>query len=252
VTSQASLAVLLEKKTRAEMSAARARQNMESLVLRAPADGVVSVRENPDASGGFYYSGMSIPSYRTGDTLTSGRTVMDLFDVSVMEVRARVNEQERSNVDVGQEARLEADAVPGLASTAVVSSVAGLGRADSRYGPLRQFDVVLELKTPDPRLKPGTSVRAIVQGKTVDNVLLLPRQALFDMDGKPIVYLRSGAGDAFAPKEIKVIHRTENQIAIEGVDEGSEVALVDPVAAIKLGGERAAAGAASSPTGVGK
>jgi hypothetical protein len=55
-----------------------------------------------------------------------------------------------------------------------------------------------------------------VEGETVKNVLLLPRQALFEIDGKPIVYLRTGSGEAFSPRPIKVLHRTESQIALEG------------------------------------
>jgi hypothetical protein len=70
----------------------------------------------------------------------------------------------------------------------------------------------------------------------VANVLLLPRQALFEVDGKPTVYAREIGAASFAPRQVKVLHRTESQIALEGLDEGIEVALVDPVAAMRLGG----------------
>lgn len=235
LTSKAGLAVLEEKKTRSTMAATRARQNMDNLVLRAPNDGVVSVRENTDGLM-YYYDGMSMPTYHAGDTVSSGRPVMDIFDMTTMEVRAKVNEQERANIAVGQTARIEADSVPGLTPKARVLAVAGMGRPDSRSGPLRQFDVTLELTDPDPRLKPGTTVHVLVDGGIVDKVLLLPRQALFEIDGKPTVYMRTGSGDAFVPRQVKVLHRTESQVAVEGIDEGVEVALVDPVAAMKLGG----------------
>ena len=242
VTSKASLAVLQERKARAEINATRARTNMSNLILRAPMDGVVSVRDNMDAGGGFFYEGMAMPPYRPGDTVYSGRPVVDVFDVSTLEVRARVNEQERANVAVGQAAKIESDVLTSARPTAKVSSIAGLGRPDSRFGPLRQFDVTLELRDPDPRLRPGSTVRLLVEGETVKNVLLLPRQALFEIDGKPIVYLRTGSGEAFSPRQIKVLHRTESQIALEGLDEGAEVALVDPVAALKLSGTKTTAG----------
>jgi hypothetical protein len=242
--------VLGERKTRSDMAAARARQNMENLVLRAPMDGVVSVRENFDASGGMFYSGMSLPTYRAGDNVSSGRPVLDVFDMSSMEIRARVNEQERDNVKVGQTAKIESDTLPGVAVTATVSAVSGLGRPDTRMGPLRQFEVTLELQDPDPRLRPGTSVRVLVQGAVVDKMLLLPRQALFEVDGKPMVYVHTAGTDTFAARPVKVLHRTESQIAIEGLEEGTEVALVDPATALRLGG--AAAGAADSKAPAGK
>ncbi len=112
---------------------------------------------------------------------------------------ATVNEQERANVAVGQTARIEVDAVPGLAPTARVSAVAGLGRADSRSGPapaVRRHARVGRCGCPP---EPGTTVRVLVQGGTVDNVLLMPRQALFEIGGKPTVYLRTGSGDVFVP-----------------------------------------------------
>lgn len=247
VTSKASLAVLQERKARAEINATRARTNMSNLILRAPMDGVVSIRENMDATGGYFGQGMVIPIYRPGDSVYSGRPVVDVFDVSTMEVRARVNEQERANVSVGQTATIESDVLTNARPTAKVSSIAGLGQPDRRYGPLRQFDVTLELHDPDPRLRPGSTVRLLVAGETVTNVLLLPRQALFEIEGKPNVYLKTGSGEAFSPRPIKVLHRTESQIAIEGLDEGAEVALVDPVAAMKLSGTATTAG--SGPIG---
>ena len=249
VTSKASLTVLQERKARAEINATRARTNMSNLILRAPMDGVVSIRENMDG-GMFFGPGMGAPLYRPGDSVFSGRPVVDVFDLSTMEVRARVNEQERANVSVGQTATIESDVLASARPTAKVSSISGLGQPDRRYGPLRQFDVTLELRDPDPRLRPGSTVRLLVAGETVKNVLLLPRQALFEIDGKPNVYLKTGTGEAFSPRPIKVLHRTESQIAVEGLDEGAEVALVDPVAAMKLSGTTTTAG--SGPMGVNK
>jgi hypothetical protein len=194
-----------------------------------------------------YFDGgtVTIVPLRVGDTVSSGRPVIDIYDLSTMEVRASVNEQERANVAVGQIARIEADSVPGLTPAAKVTAVAGIGRQDSRYGPLRQFDITLEMTDPDPRLKPGTTVRVLIDGGNVDKVLIVPRQALFEVDGKSTLYVRAGGADAFSPRQIKVLHRTESQIAIEGVDEGTEVALVDPVAALKLSGTTTS----SSPLG---
>jgi multidrug efflux pump subunit AcrA (membrane-fusion protein) len=239
-TNKASVTVLEERKKKAEMSASRARQNMDNLVLKAPMDGIIAVRDNQDASGGYFYEGMSLPAYRAGDTVFSGRPIIDIFDLAGMEVRARVNEQERANIKPGLKARIESNTAPGVTPTATVQTIAGLGRADSRSGPMRQFDVLLELKDPDPRLKPGTTVRVLVEGDVINNALVLPRQALFEVAGKPTVYVRGDGPDKFSPKTVKVVHRTEKQVTVEGLGEGEEVALVDPVAALKLASPGAA------------
>ena len=70
-TNQASLAVALEKRNKAQLAMQRAQQIIDSLVMRAPMDGVVSLKENRDASGGMFFFGMVLPEYRAGDR--SGR-----------------------------------------------------------------------------------------------------------------------------------------------------------------------------------
>jgi hypothetical protein len=79
----------------------------------------------------------------------------------------------------------------------------------------------------------------------VDNVLLLPRQSVFEKEGRPIVYER--VGDLFDARPIKVLYRTESRVAIEGVSEGAEIALISP----ETTGASAASKPAAPPPGPG-
>lgn len=223
-TSKQSLAVIGERRTKARMGADRARMNLDTLVLKSPIDGVIIVRENRDATGGFFFSGMSLPEWRAGDTAFAGRPMFDVYDAAAMEIRATVNEQERTNLTVGQAASIELKSAAGAPRAGKITTLGSLGRGTQ--GPLRLFDVVLALDEPDPALLPGSSVAIVVKGRTLENALWVPRHALFDKDGKTHVYVREG--DRFTMKEIKILHRTESRVVIEGVDEGTEIALVDP------------------------
>jgi multidrug resistance efflux pump len=229
---KAGLSVLEEKRVKAKLTADRARQNIDSLVVKSPIDGVATIRENFDTMGGIIFGGMSMPPYAVGDTVNPGRQVLDVFDVSGMEIRAMVNEQDRSNLSPGQSVTVTSDAVPGRTLSAKVKNISGLGRADRRAGPLRQFEVTMQLDRPDPALLPGTSVDLVSTGQKLDNALVLPRQTVFEQDGKPIVYVR--AGDLFEAKPVKILNRTESRVSIEGIEEGTEVALVNPEAAASL------------------
>lgn len=251
VTTQASLQVLNEKLTRQRMAADQARQNMDNLALHSTIAGIVSVRDNRDASGGFMFSGMTLPPYRAGDDARSGRPIVDVLDVSTMEILAKVNEQERANVKVGQRARVVCDAAPGAEYDAVVTAVAGLAsRQDYSQGPLRVFDVRLEIAAPDDQLRPGASVDVLMLGETLDDLLVLPRQAVFEANGKPIVYVPSPTErGSFEAREVTVLHRSETMVALEGVPEGTSVALVDPASVRATISERPAA---ASPAGIGK
>jgi HlyD family secretion protein len=245
-TDRAALAVAQEKRAAAKMTADRARQSLDHLVMKSPMDGFVVVRQNQDANGGLFYSGMTLPEYRAGDVVFPGRPVADVFDISTMEIKSKVNEQQRNNLATGQTATVAADELPGVPLTAKIKTVSGLAQEDfwSMSGPLRDFDVTLQLDQADARLRPGTSVALVMAGTRVENVLHVPRQAIFEKAGKPVVYVRRG--NRFEAVPVKPTHRTETRVAIEGLAEGTEVALVNPDLATK------AAKTTSPTTGVGK
>jgi HlyD family secretion protein len=247
-TDRAALAVAEEKRAKAKMTADRARQSLDKLSMTAPMDGLVVVRQNQDANSGFFYTGMTLPEYRAGDVVFSGRPVIDVFDISNMEIKAKVNEQQRNNLAAGQPATVSADELPGVPLTAKIKTVSGLAQSDffSASGPLRDFDVTLQLDRVDGRLRPGTSVELVMAGTRVENVLHVPRQAIFEKAGKPIVYVRHGA--RFEATPVKPTHRTEDRVSLEGLAEGTEIALVNPDVAAKAATKPGAPPAA----GVGK
>jgi multidrug resistance efflux pump len=245
-TNKAALTLVEEKRAKAELAAQRAQQNIDNLVLKAPIDGLVVIRDNRDAAGGFMYSGQTLPAYRAGDNTFAGRPLADVFDLSGMDLRIRVGEQDRSNVTVGQSAVVYSDALAGVPLSARVSSIAGLTSSDffDMSGPVRQFDAMLKLDNVDPRLRPGTSVQVELKGQKVDSVLQVPLQAVRLKNGKPSIFVKNGS--SFEPREIKVLYRTETRVGLEGLPEGAIVALVDPVA-VSTAASQPKSGAATGP-----
>jgi multidrug efflux pump subunit AcrA (membrane-fusion protein) len=230
-TNQASLAVVNEKRTKAQLAMQRAQQVIDSLAIKAPYDGVVSVKENRDASGGFYFFGMVLPEYRAGDQIWPGRPVVDVIESGLMEVRAKIDETDRTNLVSGQAGVVEVDALPGEKFKARVGQLSGLASRGNFWestGVTRLFDVTLQFDHPDARLKAGVSVRVTLEGKEVPDALHVPRQAVFDKNGKSHIFVKSG--DRFEERDVKVEQRSESRVAISGVPEGTEIALVDPTA----------------------
>ena len=248
-TNQASLAVVQEKRNKALLAMERAKQVIESLVLRASMDGVVSVKENRDAMGGMIIWGMPMPEYRAGDSVWPGRPIVDLIESGRMELRAKIDENDRANLTQGQPAIVDIDALPGETFKAKVGAVAAQARRadffESSSGP-RQFDVSFQFDQVDPRMKAGASARVTIEGKELKDVLTVPRQAVFQKGGKTFVYVK--VGDRFEQREVKLAQRTESRAAIEGLAEGSEVALVDPNAVPTS----TSSGAGPIPGGAGK
>ena len=246
-TAQAALAVVEEGLNRNRINADRARQIIDSLVVRSPIDGLVLVEENRDATGGVFFSGMSLPEFRVGDAVGSGRPILGVSDTANLETKVRVNEQDRATLDVGQSATVLANGLPGFPCAAHITSLSAVAlRAREQTGPLREFEVVLRVDEPDPRLRPGTTVRVLIAGSELTNVLTVPRQAVFQQNGRSVVYIP--VGDRFEPHVVKVAAQSESRTAIEGIEEGTEVALINPTATATTAAAQASpASPASAP-----
>jgi multidrug resistance efflux pump len=229
ITARASVAVLEQRRNRQRIQLERAEADLKTLKVTAPFDGVISLKENQDAAGGFFYTGMVLPEYRQGDLVSPGRTIAEVLDTSQMEVQAKVSEIDRSRIQAGQAVKVDVDARPQQKFTGKVKSVAGQaarGWFFETSGAERKFDVTFVLDTADLPLRPGVTCAVQILGEEVKNALLLPRQAIFEKDGKPVVYIRRGP--SFEPQEIKVLHRSESRVAVDGIQEGTEVSLADP------------------------
>jgi HlyD family secretion protein len=227
-TTDASLAVVREKRTKAQLAMQRAQQVIESLVIRAPFDGVVSLKENRDAAGMIFW-GMVLPEYRAGDQISPGRPIVDVIEAGLMEVRAKIDESDRPNLVAGQPAIVEVDALPGEKFKGRIGQLAGLASRGNFWesaGVTRLFDVTVQFDKPDPRLKAGVSARVTLDGKEMPGALHVPRQAVFDKNGKSYIFVKTG--DRFEQREVQVEQRTESRVALANVSEGTQIALVDP------------------------
>ncbi len=228
----AAIALLEEKRRTALLGMQQAQRNIDNMQVKAQIDGLVSIKDNMDASGGMMFPGMQLPEYREGDLVFPGRFMAEVMDVSQMEAVAKVFENDRPNVSLGQSAEIRMDAQPDEVFTAKVKTIAGMAsRRDFGSDTVRRFEVVCDLLSHKSEIRPGTSAQVLVKGAQIKDQLYLPSQCVFDKDGKLVVYVKRG--DAFEPVEAKIKFRTENRVALENLAEGTEVALVNPEKALK-------------------
>ena len=244
-TSDAALAVLDEKRHKAELAMQRAQSIIDHLDVTSTIDGLVSVKENRDGQY-FFFSGMVLPEYKEGDTTASGRNIVDVIEAGRMVVRAQVTEVDRGNLQTGQSAVVEIDALPGRTYTARVGPLSTTASQGSFFQAtaVRNFDVVLNLDQPDPMMRAGSSLRVVIDGRDIKDALHVPRQAVFEKAGRNYVFLETG--DRFERRDVKVLNATESRAVISGVHEGDVIALVDPDAALSR--TKASSGAVGGPS----
>ena len=242
----ASIALLEEKRRTAMLGMKQAQRNIDNMTVKAPIDGLVSIKDNMDASGGMMFPGMQLPEYREGDLVFPGRFLAEVMDVSQMEAVAKVFENDRPNVSMGQTAEVRIDAQPEAVFPAKVKTIAGMAsKRDWGTDTIRRFDVSFDLLSHAAEMRPGTSAQVLVKGTQVKDQLYVPSQCVFDKDGKLVIYVKHG--DRFEATEARIKFRTENRVALENIAEGVEVALVNPENAVKE-----QKNGASSPLGMGQ
>lgn len=238
-SNQAALALSEEKRHKARLSMEQAEQNIKNMHITASMDGLVVIRGNRDSTGGFFMDGMSLPDYHVGDQANPGSAIAEVIDLSRLEVSAQVGETDRINLKAGQSVELKVDALPGETFKGKVESVGG---ATSREfwddNTQRKFDVAVEMDSADPRLRPGFAVRLNILGDNLSRAVSIPAGAIFDHDGKKVVYCKRNRG--FEIQQVKVSALSEGRAILSGLAPGTVVALVNPEKRLNSTGKNAA------------
>ena len=247
-SNQAAISLAEEKHNKAKLAMDQAQGNIEKMRVIAPMDGLVALEKNEGANGGFFFTGMSLPEYHEGDQVEPGRTVGQVIDPKGMELIAKVGELERNSIKEGQAVDIQLDALPGTSLQGTVKTVSSNNARNFWDDDAStRFEVAISLFSNDLRMRPGLTAHVLINGDPQKNVLYVPRLALFLKDNKRVVFIRKG--NNFDTHEVKIQAENESRAAIEGLDAGTEIALIDPTAPKKTSGANTspAPGAGGAP-----
>ena len=241
----------------------KAEKDYESLSVTAEHPGIVVYDK--------LWKGGRIEKIRVGDEPWGGATLMSLPDLSKMRVKTYVNEVDVDKLEVDQSALIQLDALPGPVFHGRITQIATLGHEKEGDRNVKIFDVEIGLDEEDKRLKPGMSATSQIIIETVperpeaaesDSVqpppqeeefaghlpLYIPLDAVFEKDGKTLVYLVRGRENE--EREVVLGKRNDNYIIVEeGLGAGDRVALRDPTLVLEdLGGMPGEDDEAASPS----
>ena len=126
---------------------------------------------------------------RAGDIVGGRQSIVFLPDLSRIEAVVELNEVDRERVFVGQSARVSLDAYPDLDLPGEVSQVARLALPAREASAVRVFRAHVRVDGTDERLKPGMTAKVRLALDHRDDVLRIPRGALFtSADGSTVVF----------------------------------------------------------------
>jgi HlyD family secretion protein len=226
-SNQAALALSQEKRNKAQLAMQQAERNIQNMRVKSPIDGLVVVRGNQNSTGGFFFGGMTLPEFQVGDQVNPGDMVAEVIDINQLEVAAKVSESDRAMLKNGESTEFRFEALPGESYSGKLQSVSGTsGREWWGDSSQRKFDITMHLDRTDQRLRPGFAADVVILGDRVSRALSIPREAVFERDGKTLVYVKRGRG--FQQQEVKIQSYSEGKAILDGLPVGTVIALVNP------------------------
>jgi HlyD family secretion protein len=211
------LALLQIKVRQADAKIQQARAGLQALAVTAPHDGVLILKRNWRGD-----------TTRVGDNVWNGQPLAEIPDLSTMQAEVYVLEADAGGLKVGKTATVAVESAPGVTYPARIRRVDALAKPRIPGSPVQYFAVTLELARTDPKvMKPGQRVQANLLLDRRQDALLVPRQAVFDREGRSVVFRKGEHG--FAPVEVKLGASTMGRIVVEsGIAAGDVLALRDP------------------------
>jgi multidrug efflux pump subunit AcrA (membrane-fusion protein) len=215
----------------------RAKKGLDALEIEAPHDGLLVYKR--DWRGEIK---------KIGDGVWPGEPVAEVPNLATMQAQVFVLEADAGGLVPGIKAKVTVEAHPETVFEAVIKKVDTLAKRRVGWIPVQYFGTTLVFDKTDPEImKPGQRVRAILVLDAQKEALSVPRNAVFEKDGKKIVYRRARRG--FDPVEIKLGPAAVGRVVVEsGIKDGDVIALRDPTA---LEEEKKEPGSPESPTAVG-
>ena len=115
----------------------------------------------------------------------SGKQCMQIADLSQMKVTVQVGEEDIAKVAAGQNANISYPAFTDIMSQGSVTSIGSIASSSSEgsSGSGVTFDVDILISEPDSRLKPGMTAQVSIVTEQLDNVVMVPVEALQTDDG---------------------------------------------------------------------
>ncbi len=197
------------------------KDNLDKLTLTAPADGLVVYQESWNRAAG------GMVKIKVGDTSYAGEALVELPDLSELQVKVQINEVDISNISVGHKAKIVMDAFDSPQYTGVVTEISTLARKKGWRSSVKVFDVIVDIDKVDDKLKPGMTAKVEIISEVIPDVISVPIESIFDVNGEKVVYVVKGK--SWKARTVTVGKRNDNfAIITDGVKEGEKILLNDP------------------------
>ena len=186
----------------------------DKTIIRAGQDGVVAY-----ANDRWYDSSRQI---REGATVYSLQKIFSLPDMTKMQVKVNIHESLIKKIKVGQKAEIRIESFPNIVFEGTVKSVSQLADSTRPWltGGVKQYPTIVKLDDlKSQELKPGMTAEAKVLVGELDDVLVVPVQAVAEHKGEFFAFVEK-TGQVKRQK-VKIGENNETHVQIlDGLAEG--------------------------------
>jgi len=156
-----------QQERQARQNLVKAKDNAKKTTITSPQDGVITSLSKEKGE-------RAVP----GNQNNPEATIMTIADLSVIQTELRVDETEIIGLALGNFAEVEVDALPDQVFEGEVTEIGNSPISGNSQQEAKDFKVIVTLKDPSEKLRPGMSCTSDITTDTRANVLAVPIQAL--------------------------------------------------------------------------
>jgi len=196
-------------------------EQIAKCTIRAPQAGQVVYANVTDRRGG------QEVIIEEGTMVRERQEIIRLPDPKNMQVKAKINEAKVSMVEKGMAATIELDAFTDSKLTGTVEKVSEYPLPTAWFaGNVKEYETIIRINDfpEDLQMRPGMTAKVSIRVEQLDDVLMVPVQAVFEHGGKHYCVLRNGG--EFVAREVVIGSTNDKDVVIrKGLKEGEAVVL---------------------------
>ena len=154
------------------------------------------------------------------------RVIATLPDLSVLVSETYVEEIYISKIKVGDSARIYIDALKNQVKIGAISSISNVGQEMTGFDS-KVFKVNIRISSENNKIKPAMTTNNEIIIDKEENVLVVPRSAMFERSGKQYVYIKEFGKVSI--RDVECGSQNEKFVVVKsGLKEGDKILLNKP------------------------
>ena len=217
---------------RVENDNQRFKDQIISLTIVAPRDGIVMHVESPVAmfltvSGSGLSAGTRGGKIKINSSVFPSMPLLKMPELNQMQLSVEVPEVDYKRIELGQKVFISVDAIKDLGTTGKIKKKTLVGKQAEGQPSVKIYEVIVSVDSCHLQMKPGLSALCNIIVDEVKDTVVVPTLAIFEKDSTKIIYVSNGEKFSAVTVETGLANSSESIIS-KGLTGDETIALVEP------------------------